>query len=252
MGMAFFLSLIIFSKDLDVGKLKRVSRKEWVVLFLRSLFIYVLGVTLYSRAVIEAKISNVSFVGALPFVAILGFLFLREQITAKKILYVIIGFIGVILVAVKSYANLLSWGQGEILALVSSFFLACSFIARRWHSKLLNDQEISVLMFAIGTALLVGVSLFTHEHLAPPSTWSFFLIQVIFFAGLINVAHAYLSNYGFANVDAVPANNILILTAVFATILALFIYGEVPTMKELIGGVLIILSAYQMNRLKYK
>lgn len=37
--------------------------------------------------------------------------------------------------------------------------------------------------------------------------------------------------------------------AFFAVILGLVFYKEVPAIKELLGGLLIIFSAYQMNRL---
>jgi len=249
-GAAFFLALVIFSNDLQYKKLKKISAREWFVLIIRSISIYVLGVTLFSQAVVVAKISNVSFISSLPIVALLGFLFLQEKISWQKIVYLIVGVLGVVLVAVKDYTNLLSWGPGEGLALISSVFIAFNFIARRWHTKLLNNKEIAVLMFAISTPILISISLLKHESLSLPITWSLFTIFVIIMAGLINVAHAFLANYGFERIETVLANNLLILSTVFATILAFFIYHEVPTIKEFIGGALIILSAYQMNRLK--
>jgi drug/metabolite transporter (DMT)-like permease len=50
----------------------------------------------------------------------------------------------------------------------------------------------------------------------------------------------------------VLASNILTLESVFALILAFIFYKELPTMKELIGGIIILGSVIGMNQLKEK
>ena len=68
--------------------------------------------------------------------------------------------------------------------------------------------------------------------------------------GFFNAINIYLINYGFRHVKAVLASNILTLESVFALILAFIFYRELPTLKEFLGGVLIIGSVVQMNRLE--
>ena len=247
---AFVIGFIVFYKDLDFSKLKKISKKEWGILLFRAVSLYLLAVTIISSAITLAKYSNVSFIGALPLTAVLGFILLKEKVTWSKILYILVGFVGVVIIAVKDYAHLFTWGQGELLALIGSVCFALSYIARKWQGDLLNNKEIAVLIFFISTILLfVTSTVFFHEGMPHPSSWSFSILAVIFMAGLFNVANLFLTNYGFQKVDAVLASNLLSLETVFAVFLGFIFFFELPTVKELIGGVLIVFSAYQMNRI---
>lgn len=246
---AFFLSLVLFQKKLDFTKLTKISWGEWWLLIIRSIATYLLGVTLFSVSVGMAKISTIAFIGALPIVAILGVLILNEKLTLQKLMYLAIGLAGVILISITDFSNLLSWGTGEVLALVSSIFLSLGFVLRRKHTDLLNNFEMSTLMFLISTVLLILTSMIFQERLVPIITWSRVIVLTIFGAGIANVAYLFLSNYGFEKIESVLANNLLILTAPFALILGLVFYNEVPTLKEIVGGVLIIASAYKMNEI---
>ncbi|OGK19556.1 hypothetical protein A3D80_04170 [Candidatus Roizmanbacteria bacterium RIFCSPHIGHO2_02_FULL_40_13b] len=248
-GAAFILSIVLFYKNLDFGKLKRVSMNEWALLVVRSAATYLLGVTLFSISVGMAKISTISFIGALPIVALLGVLILKEKLTAQKLIYLIVGLAGVLLISVQDYSNIFSWGTGEILALISSIFLSLGFVLRRKHGNLLNNYEMSTLMFFISTTLLIATSFMLHEELPSITTWSTLIITTVIGAGIANVAYLFLSNYGFQKIEAVLANNLLIISPLFAITLGLLFYKELPTLKELMGGALIIFSAYGMNKI---
>lgn len=247
--IALVLGLIIFHKDLDFKKIKLISTHEWGVLILRSVSLYLIGVTFISQAYIMAKYSNVSFIAGLPVVELFGFILLKEKVTVPKVLYILLGCLGVILIAVRDYSNLFSWGTGELLALVASFAFAISYIARKWQTPLLNNKEMSVVIFFIAGILLFITSLLLGEGLPSNTVFSHFIIAVIIVAGLFNVANLFLTNYGFQKVGAVLAGNILMLEMVFAVALGFIFYTEVPTIKELFGGSLIIISAYQMSKL---
>ena len=124
---AFLLGLIFFKKDLDFKKLKKIKLKEWILLFFRAATNYLLGVTLFTQAIIITKYSNVSFIAAIPMVAILGILLLKEKLTFKKTLLIVSSFLGVMLIAIKDYTHLFAWGQGEIIAFISTFAFSLSF-----------------------------------------------------------------------------------------------------------------------------
>ncbi len=247
--MAFLIGLIVFYKDLHFEKLKKIDKKEWLLLVFRSVTMYLVGVTLFSKAYVLAKFSNVSFIQTIPFVAVLGFLFLKEKVTFRKIIYILLSFLGVILIAVKDYSHLFEWGVGEVLSLVSVIGFAFSYITRKWHKNLLNNQELVILMFFLSAIILIFTSLVFGEVLPPPSTWPFTISLALLAAGVLNVINVFLVNYGFQKIEAVLANNLLMLQALFAVILGFALYGELPLLKELIGGVFIILSAYKINKL---
>lgn len=244
---AFFLGFIIFGKKIGFAKLKKIPANEWFLLIFRSVIFYPVGVVFFTAAVIESKLSSVSFIHTLPIVAILGILLLKEKINTEKFLLVATSFLGVALIVVKDYHVFLQIGKGEIYALFATLAFGFSYVSRRWHSALLNNQEITQLMFLIAAPVLFAISLTIGEGI--PTTWNGNLIFVILIAGLFNVLVIYLSNYGFQKIEAVFANNILTLEALFAIFLGFIFYGEVPIARELIGGFLIIASAIRMNSL---
>lgn len=243
---ALVFSIIFFRKDLHLEKLKLITLKEWLLLFFRSIAWYGLGVTLFSISIIETKYSNVSFIGALPFTALLGFLLFREKITLPKIIFIIAAFSGVILIGVKDYSSLFKWGHGEILALVSTFFFAATYITRRNHTKLLSNKEITVIIFFISFILLFITSLFIDKTI-PVSKLSTGVVMAVLITGLFNVGNIFLTNYGFEHVEAVLASNLLSLESVFAVILGFVFYKEVPLLKEFVGGIIILMSVIGMN-----
>lgn len=246
---AFLLGLVVFYKDLDIRKIKLISNKEWLVLTFRAVSLYLIGVTLLSQAYVTTKYSNVSFVGALPMTAILGFILLKEKVTVQKVVYILIGFVGVVLIAVKDYSHILVWGQGELLALIASVFFALSYIGRKWQGHLLNNKEIAVIIFFISSFLLFITSLLFQEGLPHASSFSSFVIPVILCAGLFNVINLFLTNYGFQKLEAVLAGNLLMLEVFFAVLLGFAFYHEIPTVKECLGALFIIVSVYRMNKI---
>lgn len=244
---ALVLGTALFWKDLHFSKLRRVPARDWIILLLRASSLYLIGVTLLSKAYTLTFYSNVSFIGALPLTAVLGFILLREKVTMQKVVFICLGFVGVVLVAVKDYSHLLTWGHGEVLALVASVFFSLSYVLRKLQTDLLNNKETTVIIFGISALLLFGTSTAVlHEGL--PALHHVSDILLIAGAGLFNVANLLLTNYGFQKVDAVLASNLLMLETPLAVVLGLALFFEVPTPQALAGGALIVLSAYLMNK----
>ncbi len=246
-GIAFVLSIVVFAKHIDYKKLVRITAGEWRLLVLRSLSTYLLGVVPFSIAVGMAKLSTVAFIDSLPIVALLGVLVLGEKLTRSKALYLFTGFLGVMLVSVKDYASLFSWGTGEMLALFSIVFVSLGQVLRSKHTQLLNNYEISSLLLFIATIVLWALSLLLGERVHIPVSTSVY--YALLGAGGINVAYQLAANYGFEKIEAVLANNLLTLSPLFSIILGILFYSEAPSVKEWIAGAIIIISAYKMNRI---
>lgn len=149
MFAALVVGIIVFRKHIDFTKFKKIKFKDWYLIIFRAVCYSLFGITLFTQAIIITKYANVSFIAALPMVAILGFILLGEKFTWKKASLVLLAFIGVFLVAVKDYSHLFDWGKGEILTLISTVFFSLSYIARKWQSNLLNNMELTVINFFV-------------------------------------------------------------------------------------------------------
>ncbi len=251
MFFGFVMSLIFFRKHLRIKKILKLPVREWLLLAFRAFIYYFLGVVLYTQALLLTKIGNVAVIGALPMTAILGFIILKERITKEKISLVLLSFVGVLTITIKSTSNLLAFSAGELVALISIIFISLGFISRKWHSEALNDKEIASLLLFFAAIFIFIASIIKGEGL-PLNNWHFGIVSALIIGGLLNVGASYFMNYGFARADSVLGGSILALDPIFASFFAFIVYRELLAPKEITGGFLIILSAVMLHRLEAK
>ncbi|MBI5452270.1 DMT family transporter [Candidatus Gottesmanbacteria bacterium] len=247
--IALILGLILFRKKLSLARLTKISGKEWLLILSRTFGTFVIASPLWVAGANIAKLANVGFIDSLPLTAAISLILGLEKFTAKKGLLVLLSFIGVVILSVKDFGNFSSFGLGEFLILLSGFFFAYRNFSRRWHSKLLNDAEITMLMLALGLLMVFLTSIFLGEK-AAVSSWNGELLFMLIIGGSIMIANIFLTNYGFARVSPVLGNNVVNMEAAFAILFGFLFYGEVMNLRELLGGLLIVASVVRMNRLK--
>lgn len=245
---ATILGAAFFARKTTFAKVRKLPIRDWFVIFMRALALYVIAIPLTTQGFLLAKYSNITFIGALPTTAVLSFLLLREKVSFEKSFYILFGFLGVVLISVKDYSHVLTWGNGELLAFIANFFFSLSYIARKWQGDLLNNRENALVILFISSLLLVFSSLLFGEGLPKSASFTPFIFVIILMAGMFNIANLFLINYGFQRVAGVLASNILMLESVFGLLFSILFFREVPTVKELIGGLLIIACAYRLNR----
>lgn len=249
MFSALLIGMFVFRKDIAYKKYLNIPKKDIVVIIFRAVSFSLVGIVLFTKALLITKYANVSFIGSLPLTAVFGFLLLHEKFSLKKVAYILFAFIGVLLISVTDYSNLFKWGYGEILTLVSAIFFSLSYIARKWQTDYLNNKELTVANFFV-SAIIIFIASIAYGEGMPVDGWNFGLLLAVIGAGAFNTVNNFLTNYGFQKVKAVLASNILTLESFFAIILGLFVYKEVPTLKELIGGLIITVSVLGMNKVE--
>ncbi len=245
-GAAFFLSFVIFRGYKSFHKLKKISFREWILILVRSLFWYGIGTPLFTLGIILAKYGNASFIASIPSTAILSLLILREKLTKEKCTILLLSLLGVGLISVKNLSDIFAWGKGEFLVLLCAFIVSFAIIARKWHSKVLNNQEITQFMFFFGTVFLFILSLIFGEGF-PRAHWNMLIIAAILVSAVLNVIMLFLVNYALERVKGVLSGNILVLESLWGVLIGFLLYHEILSLKEFIGGALIIASVFKMN-----
>lgn len=246
---AVVIGFLIYNRSLNYQKLKKIKPEEWLLLIFRATTYYLLGLALYTKSILLTKISTVSFIGSIPMTAILGMLLYREKITYKKVAFLLLSFIGVVIISVKDFSSIFDWRLGELLTLISVIFTSLSIVLRKNQSKLLSNNEMSQIIITIAFIMLFFTSFFAKESL-PLTGWSTGSMLIVIIAGLANTIMIFLTNYGFEKIQTVIAANILTLEMFFAVLIGLMFYREIPSLKEIFGGVLISFSVIQMNKLE--
>lgn len=247
-GAAALLSVLVFSSKIDFANIFSISKKDLGISFLRAALFYT-GVTLFTLAIVSTNFGNVSLVAAVPLLPVWGYLLLGQKVTVQQVMYVLIGFIGVTLIAVPDFSHLLHWGRGEVLAFLSAVFFDISYLTRNWQSSKLSNEESTVFILWIGAVLLFLAAIVWGEPLPTTAAFSPFMIIAILGAGLFNVANIFLINYGFSRVSAALAGNILTLESVFAVFVGILLYSEIPTLQIVLGGAIVLFSVYKMNQI---
>lgn len=247
-GIAFLLGVLIFGRSLNFKKLRTLPRKDLSVLIFRAICLYA-GVVLFTEGILHTKLGNASFVAALPLLPLFGYFLLKESLKLRTVLYIIIGFVGIALIGIRDFSDL-SFGYGEMMALLSVIAFDFSYVARRWHSDHLNDKESAVVMFAIGTMFLFAASYIAGETLPSGTEFTPWVIGTLIVAAVFNLLNLYLTNYGFKNVKVAVAGNILTLETVIALCYSVFLFNEMPIMQELIGSALVLWSVWEVNKLE--
>lgn len=243
------MGFIFFRNKIHPEKLFKITVKEWFLIFSRIIAIFLLASPLWVAGANIAKLANVGFIDSLPLTATFSLVLGLEKFTTKKVIFLLLSFLGVVILSIKDFGNLISIGMGEYLVLISGFFFAYRNFSRTWHSKLLNDAEITQLMMVFGFIIVLITSIVAGEKLTFFNLrWDIIFILII--GGFIMIANIFLSNYGFGRISPVFGNNILNMEAVFAFIFGYIFYGEIMSVRELLGGILIMISVVKMNQLK--
>ena len=247
-GIAFLASLIIFYKKIHYKKFLHLPKKEWLILLIRVFLGNVAAVVLYTLAAQQAKIGPVAFMQAFPSLALLAVIVMHEKLTMKKGLSVLLSFVGVLIVVVENSHDLLSFNIGEIYSLISGVLFSFMFITRKWHTGILNNQEITTALIGLGfiANYLLSIIIYRHFFVAVDH-WSIQFVAILFFASIASVGNFFFLNYGFERVSGIIAGNILNLEQVFGPIFGYIFYHEILTGREIIGGVIILVAVVAMN-----
>jgi len=163
-----------------------------------------------------------------------------------KLVCVLVSLLGVAMLSVQSTHDLLAWGKGDLVAILATLGFAVGYVTRRLHSDKINNQEITVLTFVFGMLFVLSLSMLLGEGL-PKVGLTWMVWAVVLVGGILNVANLFLTNYAFANVDAIRAGNLLNLESAWGLLFGFALYQEWPTLGGLIGGVLIVTSVIVMN-----
>lgn len=248
-GIGVVLGVIVFHRQISWRKFLHLPRREWAVLLARVLVGHVIAIGIYTLAVKRTSVGLMSFIEVLPMSSVVGMMLFREKPTWRQTAALALSCVGAAVVTVGNAHDLLSINFGAILALIAMVFYAFSMVTRRWHSDVLNNQELTIAITGMGAIFqyILSVALY-HRWMIPASHWHATFALVLLAAGALNVVMYFCSNYGFQHVNALFAGNILSLEEFFGPLFGFLFYGELLNARDVVGGLIILLSVILMNK----
>jgi len=204
--------------------------------FLRCFFglIALLAIFEALRNLPLATVVSISFAAPI-FTTILSIIFLGEKVGFYRWLAVLVGFLGIIVITEPGFSSLNVYYIYPII-----FCLGLSYVAVTIRQ--LSKTEPVWLISLNFSAAITLVSLCTIpfiDWVMPPLKDLLLLSSIGIFGG---VANLWLSqSYKFSEISLVTPLKYLAL--VFAIIFGYFIWNEVPSIKTLLGAILVIISS---------
>ena len=177
-----------------------------------------------------AEATAISFAKTL-FTTVLAIIFLKETVGIRRWSVTIVGFIGVLIIirpgteAINAYA---------LLALMSSLFVAGIMIVLRKLSQIDPALTIMAYQSCFVTAIMAGPAL--YFWVTP--TWEEIAV-IMLIGGLMSVMQ-WVHIQGMKAAEAVAVAPVEYARLLFATIIGIVVFSEVPTVWTLTGSATII------------
>ena len=228
-GIVFYFFIIPKNRIHDFYITKRAGLH-----FLRcfSGLIALVAIFIALRSLPLATVVSISFAAPI-FTTIFSIFLLSERVGIYRWLAVIIGFIGILIITEPGITNLNIYYIFPII-----FCLGLSYVAITIRQLSTSEPVWLIsLYFSLSITLL---SFFTiPQGWIMPDLKDFLILSMIGIFG--GVANLWLSqSYKYSEVSLVTPLKYLAL--VFAIIFGYFIWNEIPTIKTLIGALLVIVS----------
>ena len=212
-----------------------------------GLIIYTLAVPLqvifYNISMLETKIALGTFAyysGTIIFSIIFGIIFFRERLNFVRVVSGLLALIGLFFFV--NPISLLSSGLGVAAGFVSGIFDAVGNSCRKEFSGKV-DKVFLILLTTLGGILISGLMLFgLRQDAAFIRHISLPILSVGLFFGFLLVVVNYLLLIGFQRFELGMGTVVLSLELFFASLFGLFIFQEIITAREMIGGGFILLA----------
>jgi len=233
-------------------KFKMPEKKYVPSLIAFSIFMGVMVYVFMTLSLYHSSIISPVIVGsqlAIPFGILASSVILGENISIKKWLLIFSSFIGIIIIFFDPKLT------NNFLGLFFASLMALSFALAQVYSRKLRDLDVSLTNAFIGlfgfTVLLI-ISYFIEGDtisnilLINLNSWILILYQAIVVSLGAHLLMFYL--YKFYTVGQIfPSYS---LFPIFGIALTFLIFGEVPTILFLVGGIIVITSVFLLHKIR--
>ena len=197
----------------------------------------------YMYSMMETTVANVVFIISTQtvFLPIVAYIFLKEKISSRGYVAIVLAMIGVTLMIGDSFGT--GSLKGNLAALTIPINFSVLVLIIRKYPKV---DMIPAIFYAGILSCLYGLFLLEDMVISTKDIWLSFLLGVPQLAfGFIFIT------IGSRTTPAVMVGLLMLMESIFAPIWVWLFYNEIPPISVLIGGI-IILSAVVMKSLDYK
>ena len=177
---------------------------------------------------------NIAIAHSAPIIAaLLAVPILGEKIGIHRMLAIVVGFIGV-LVIVKPGTDLFQ--LKSLLPIGSAFFMASVYLTTR---SLMNTESSTSIVFYYSFALLFTSLIFFPSDFVIPDTFNLILALSL---GIMGSMGHYFMSQAARHADVAVTSPFEYSSFIFVGLMGYFFFYEIPSNSVIVGGILIIIS----------
>ena len=226
------------------SEFESLSRKEWTLLVVSGLFLSLHFATWITSLINTTITASLVLTHTDPLrVALLAYAFLGERPSRRAMTGFPLALIGVLLITAQtSLESLLSLGRGDLLALAGAATVSVYLlIGRSLRQKLSVTVYASTVYLFASSFLLVGVQIADAPLLS--YSWTQYAMFLALAIGPSAIGHTSF-NYALKHLKASAVSISTLGEPVVASLLAVFIFGEIPGPLTLLGAALVLAGLY--------
>ena len=231
-----FFGIVFYFFIIPKNRIKTFYQTKRPILhFLRCLvgLIAMVAIFIALRNLPLATVVSISFAAPI-FTTIFSIFLLSEKVGIYRWLAVVIGFLGILIITEPGFESLNIYYIFPII-----FCIGLSYVAIAIR-KLSSTEPVWLISLNFSIAITIAGLCSLPYGWKIPSFFDFFVLSLVGFFG--GVANLWLSqSYKFSEVSLVTPLKYLGL--IFAIFFGYLIWGEIPSLKSLFGGLLVILSS---------
>lgn len=253
--MRFFVVYVVFIaiRLLQPKRFSKLHKKDILPIFVLGflgLTIYHLGLN-YGEQYISPGAASLIIATIPVLVAISAFIFLKEKITSKKVMGIMLALFGVVIISIfgtpdeSIEINLIHGALAVVLAAIMGAFYT---IAGKKLLERYSALSLTVYAMLLGSVALIPFLFLNPSIIDQVATMSAHSWFAVIFLGVFSTVIGYTLWYvGLEMKSASDVSVYLYAVPVLSTIISYFLFDDKITMFFVLGGVLVIIGLVLVN-----
>lgn len=238
--MMLFIPVMLKSRK----EFHEISKNNLILCILSGIFLALHYASWISSIKMTTIANSTVLVACSPmFVALANFVFLKEKPSNRMIIGIAMSLTGTAIIAMGSAGSTqTSMMTGNILAFLGAIFVAGYLVIGGIVRKNLSAGIYVFIVYSVSAVVLFVMCFLssTPVYPYPPGEFALFFALAFFCSILGHTVYNYLVKYFSSTLISVST----LSEPIFASILALIIFREIPSIYTLTGGVIIITGIF--------
>ncbi len=226
------------------GEFRNITKKEYMLCTVSGIFLALHFASWISSIKMTTIANSTILVSCSPiFVALANYFFTKEKLSRKMTVGISMSLAGTVIIATGSLGDSASnMMLGNTLAFLGAVFVAGYLVIGGVVRKNMSAGVYVFIVYSVSTAALFIMCLASKTPIYPYSTKEFMLFAALaFFCSILgHTVYNYMVKYVSSTLISVST----LSEPIFASIMAIIIFREIPSVHTVIGGSVIIAGIF--------